>query len=93
MSGTKETKEAVLAVLKLAPILVKQFKDGVQLGDASELYEKIMKNEEVKAAVLAGYDGYNLIPDEVKDLDLGESFDLVITILPEIQKLIEELKS
>lgn len=92
MSGTKETKEAVLAVLKLAPILVKQFKDGVQGSDVVELYAKIMGNEEVKAAILAGYEGYQQVPDEVKDLSLAETIDLVIAILPEIQKLIEELK-
>ena len=33
MAGAKEIKEVLVAVLKVAPVLVKQFKDGVQVQE------------------------------------------------------------
>ena len=92
--GVKETKEALLGLLKILPILLKQFKDGVQVAeDASALYEKIVKNEEIKAAILEAYDGYDKVPEEVKDISILEFFQLVGAVTPEVIKIIEEIKA
>lgn len=90
--GIQETKEGLLAVLALALILTKQFKDGAQVTDASELYEKIFKNEEVKAKMLAAYEGYDKIPEEVKDIDYKEAIELLMVASPEVIKIVEALK-
>lgn len=92
MSGVKETKEVLVAVLKVAPILVKQFKDGVQVQDVAELYAKFMADAELKAAVMAAYDNYKMVGDEVKDLETAEIIELIMAALPEIQKLLQEMK-
>lgn len=92
MSGVKETKEVLVAVLKVAPVLVKQFKDGVQVQDVAELYAKFMADPVLKEAVMKAYEDYKLVGDEVKDLDTAEIIELIMAALPEIQKLLQELK-
>lgn len=93
MSGVKETKEALVAALKIAPILVKQFQDGAQLSDVSELYAKIWADEGMKVAVMAAYEGYDQIPEEVKDLDAAEVVELLSSALPEVLALVKALKA
>lgn len=92
MSGVKETKEVLVAVLKVAPILVKQFKDGAQIEDVAALYAKFMSDADLKAAVMAAYDNYKMVGDEVKDLETAEIIELIMAALPEIQKLLQEMK-
>lgn len=92
MSGVKETKEVLVAVLKVAPVLVKQFKDGVQVQDAAELYMKIMADAVLKEAIMKAYEDYKLVGDEVKDLDTAEVIELLMAALPELQALLAELK-
>jgi hypothetical protein len=92
MSGVKETKEVLVAVFKVAPILVKQFKDGVQAQDFAELYMKIMSDAALKDAILKAYENYKLVGEEVKDLDAAEVIELLIAVLPEIKALLSELK-
>lgn len=91
MSGVKETKEVLVAVLKVAPLLVKQFKDGVQVQDVAELYMKIMSDAAMKEAILKAYEDYKLVSDEVKDLDAAEVIELLMAALPELKLLLEEL--
>lgn len=92
--GIKETKEAMIGVLVLATLLSKHLKDGFQLGkDATAIWLEIQSNDELKNQFVAAYEGYNMIDDELKDIDLKESFELVAAAGPEIQKLIEQLRS
>lgn len=92
MAGAKEIKEVLVAVLKVAPVLVKQFKDGVQVQDAAELYMKIMADAVLKEAIMKAYEDYNLVGDEAKDLDTAEVIELLMAALPELQALLAELK-
>jgi len=92
IQGTKETKELLIALLKVTPILLKQFKDGAQVQDATELYEKIVGNAEMKAVILQAYEGYKLVPGELKDLSVKEGISLASELLPELFKVIDELK-
>lgn len=91
--GVKETKELVVGLLKILTVMVKQFKDGAQASDAAELYENIVKNPEVKAAIMAAYEGYDKVPEEVKDTSVIEFAQLVGASIPELIKLAEEIKS
>lgn len=92
MSGVKETKEVLVAVLKVAPVLVKQFKDGAQVQDVAELYMKITADAVLKEAIMKAYEDYKLVGDEVKDLDTAEVIELLMAALPELQALLAELK-
>lgn len=92
--GVKETKEALVGMLALAVVLTKHFKDGVQVGkDFAAIYAEIVSSPDLKEKLEVAYEGYNLIDDELKDVDLKESFELLSAATPEVLKLIEELRS
>ena len=86
--GIKETKEAILALVVLGKFVADRLKDGAGFDDALALGQKL-SDQEFKAKVLAGVDGIDKIPAEVKDISLVEVFELaklIPDILVEIQK-------
>lgn len=87
--GVKETKEMLVGVFAVATLLVARFKDGVGVDDAAAIYDKLKNDAEFKAVITAAYLGYEQIPGEVKDIDVGEGFELAGHMLPEILKLIK----
>lgn len=90
--GDKEIKEIVVfAMGDLAPLMIKQLKDGVQYADALAFYEAFKNNEEFKAHMMAAYDNWSGAIDEVKDLDLGEGIDIAITAAAQVPKIIAAL--
>ena len=83
----KESREALVAINQLSVLLIKQFKDGIQMADFMELYAKILADPEVKAKMMAAYEGVSKIPAEMKDIDLKEIIELSslqLSFLPEI---------
>ena len=93
MPGIKETTELMVAVNEVALFLVKTFKDGVDVGDFIAIWEKVTKDEEFKKVLEDAYKGYNLIPAEVKDLNLLEVADLVKLEMEYVAKIMDELKN
>lgn len=93
MSEIKETKELLVGVLALSTLLTKHLKDGLQAQkDFLAVYTEIQTNEELKQKLFDAYEGYGKVKDEVKSLDLSGTFGLIQAILPEVMKLIEEIK-
>ena len=90
--GIKETKEAMVGVFTVACLLVERFKDGVGVDDGIAIWDKIKNDEAFKAKIVAAYEGYGLIPSEVKDIDVTEGFELMGAMMPEILKLIKSFK-
>ncbi len=90
--GNKETKEALIGVIALSALLAKKFKDGVQFKDFTEMYSEIKDDPEFVAKMKEAYEGIGAVPDEVRDFDLEETFDLLIDILPEIKNLVGAFK-
>ena len=70
----KETKEFAVAIFAVAALLVERLKDGADLDDVLAVYEKLTKDTEFLAVITAAYEGYKLIPSEIKDIDLEEGF-------------------
>lgn len=85
----KETKELVVGLLKVATVLAESFKDGVQTQDIGVIAAKIQSDESLKAALLAAYNDVELAKEEIKDLDLAKSIELVGAALPEVLALIK----
>jgi urease gamma subunit len=86
--GVKETKEAILALVIIGKFVADKAKDGLDFSDAMALGQKLM-DEAFKAKVMAGVQGMELIPAEMKDLKLAEVFELaqvIPDIIAEIQK-------
>lgn len=93
MTGVKELKEIVVfAVGDLAPLVVKQLKDGVQYTDAVAFYEAFTQNEEFKSHMIAAYENFGGALAEVKDIDLSEGIELGMTAASQVPKILAALK-
>jgi hypothetical protein len=90
--GIKESKEALEGMMELAKCMMMVFKDGVQLADAAELWDKLKNDPEVSAKMMMAYEGYKHIPAEMKDLDLAEGFELAYCAMRHIPEMIEIMK-
>jgi hypothetical protein len=86
--GVKETKEAILALVVLGKFVADRLKDGVDMSDAMALVAKL-SDEAFKAKVMAGVDGLDKVPVEIKDIKLAELFELA-QVVPEILTLINQ---
>jgi len=84
--GTKELKELLVSLKDIAVFAKKVAADKkVSLEDLPALVDLAKNMDEV----LAGFDGLNKIPDEVKDIDEAEAMEL----LGEVLKLVKEVKA
>jgi len=88
MSGVKETKELLVAVLAVAPAIIKAAKDGIQISDAVEVYGKVVGDPVVKDKISAAIENVKLVPEEVKDLNFAEVVEIISAVLPEISAAI-----
>lgn len=88
----KESKEALVGVNEVALYFAKALSDGVQFKDFTEFYEALTKDEAFKSKLAAAWEGRHLVKDELKDLDLKESIELVNAQLEYLPKFIEALR-
>lgn len=93
MAGIKETKEALVGVNEVAVHVVKKFKDGVDVQDFISFYNDFVSDPEFKAKLEAAWNGYQAIPEEVKDLDIGEVVELGAVQLSYVPKFVGALVS
>lgn len=93
MAGIKETKEAVIGVMKLGAVIAAQTKDGAQFEDFGALIKKYNEDAEFKAALDLAYADVGLVPEEIKDLDFAESLELGMAVLKELPVLVESMKA
>jgi hypothetical protein len=91
MAYPKEGVEALTGFLALATVLAEHFKDGVQVEDLGPVLAKL-QSEEVKAKLVAAYNGIELVPSEVKEIELMDVLVVLPSLVPEIMKLMQALK-
>lgn len=78
MADIKETKELLIGVNELSLLLVKNLKDGLQVGkDVAAIFTELLSNDDLKAKLEAAYQGVDKVKGEVKDLTLTEGLELV----------------
>jgi hypothetical protein len=91
MPDVKDVKELLIGVNEVALVLVKQLKDGLDLGDFEAVFAKVTGDAEFRAKLEAAYEGVAKISDELADLDLNEVVDLVGTQVSYVPKYIAAL--
>lgn len=89
--GIKETKEALVAVNEVALHVAVAFKDGVQFADFVSFYEAFKNDADFKAKLEAAWVNHQAIPEELKDLDLGEVVELGAVELSYVPKFVSAL--
>lgn len=77
--GIKELKEALLGVNELTLFIISRLQDGFQADDVLALFQKLISDEdpELKLAVTKAIEGYDKMPAEVRDIDVGEGLELL----------------
>lgn len=85
MTDVKESKELLVALVKLGKLAAKQFGDGVDLSDAVAIV-KALADEDFRKAIVDGFSGLQDVPAELKDVDAAEAIALIGVLYAEIQK-------
>jgi hypothetical protein len=81
----KETKEAVVGLVKLGVVLADLAKDGIDWADGAALASKIVSDEAFRSALMAAAVGVSSIPAEIKDIKLEEALELVMAVIAELK--------
>ncbi len=84
--GVKETKEVLIALLKISGLLFEQLKDGFQMEDLPVILSKMGYSPEVRLAM----EGLRHVPEEVKDLDMAEGFELAMVVMEELPNVLKK---
>ena len=85
--GIQETKEALICVNRLTLLLLKHFKDGMQMNDALSIAKEMLENEELRNTLSQAVEGCSKIPSEIKDISGAEGLELAkaqIDMIPAI---------
>ena len=84
-TGVVESKELLVALVRLGKLAAKQLGDGVDLSDAVAV-AKALADEEFRKALVEGFSGLSSVPEELKDIDAGEAVQLVGVLYAELIK-------
>lgn len=85
MTDVKESKELLVALVKLGKLAAKQLGDGVDLSDAVAI-AKALADEDFRKALVDGFSGLQSVPAELKDIDAAEAIAMMGVLYAEIQK-------
>ena len=85
MTDVKETKELLVAMVRVGKFVMKQAADGIDLSDGVALV-KALADEDFRKDVFAGGAGIDQIPAELKDLSASEALELFDVILEQLKK-------
>jgi len=84
--GIKETKEALIACIKVGKLVMKQLNDGAQASDALEVAKQLLTNPTLRDSIVTAVAGSTEIVLEVKDLQLEEALELIESLVVEFTK-------
>jgi len=90
--GTKETKEALVALLAISKFVASRMKDGVGADDGFALIQKLTTDTAFKALIDKAVENYKLIPAEVKDLSFAEALELLAEGAVGVKDIVSELR-
>ena len=90
--GIKETREVIHAFNELVIFLLGRFKDGIQFEDFTAFYAEIISDPDAKDLMLRAFTNYDLIPAEVKDIDVYEACTLLSDQIAYIPRIVDALK-
>ncbi len=77
MTDVQQTKQALVAVIKLGKAVADLAKDGLDLGDAVALGSKLVSDEKFRDLLVEGVKGVGEIPAEIKDIAASEALELL----------------
>jgi len=91
--GIKETSEVIKAILVVGVFMIERFRDGVDWSDAIAIGSKIAMDDQFRKVITDAIEGSDQLGIEIKDLKADELGVIIAEFLPEILKLLSEMKS
>jgi hypothetical protein len=77
MTDVQQTKQALVALIKLGKTVADLAKDGLDLSDAVALGSKLVSDEKFRDLLVEGVKGAGEIPAEIKDIAASEALELL----------------
>lgn len=90
--NVKELQELVDGLMALSIKLAKHLKDGFQWHDIPNFMAEFKNDPEFSAYMSKAFSGVSKVPEEIKTMSLNDGVTLSVSVLPWVQKLINELK-
>lgn len=85
MTDVLETKQLLVALVRLGKLTAKQLGDGLDISDAIAVV-KALSDEEFRKCLVEGFSGLQSVPEELKDIDAGEAIALIGLLYAELRK-------
>ena len=85
--GIQETLEVLQAVNELSLVLVRNFKDGVQVSDAVTIVTQLLSDDAFKAKLGKAFENVSKVPAEIAEFgldDAGVLFSEEIAFVPRV---------
>jgi len=82
----KESKEVIVALVKLYKEVALLAKDGLQPKDGLDLIVAIATHASLRDALLEAVKGSSLVPGEWSEINIAEIAELVQAIIDEMKK-------
>lgn len=86
MANTVETKEALIALIRLGKFIASQAKDGFQVGDGLALAQLLITSEAFRDVIVDGFLGAAQIPAELKEISFEDGMELAMTMISELKR-------
>jgi antitoxin component HigA of HigAB toxin-antitoxin module len=91
--GIQETLEVVQALNEVALVLARNFKDGVQVGDAVSIVTQLLSDDEFKAKLSKAFENVSKVPAEIAEFGLDDAAVLFTEEIAFVPKLIAAFKA
>jgi hypothetical protein len=89
---TKETKEALIAIIGITEFLVERLSDGVRFDDVLAIYSKLTSDDVFMKKIKNGFEGIDKVTKELKELSTEEIAILGYEIAPQMIAILAKLK-
>jgi ketosteroid isomerase-like protein len=92
MDGTKDTKEAMQAILALADFLIERLGDGAGVDDLVAVWSKLTSDDVFMKKIKSGWEGKENISKELTGITTAEITTLGYDLAPDIIAILLKLK-
>jgi hypothetical protein len=86
--GIKNIQEVRMAGEKVAILLIKKLKDGIQVQDGIDIVGQILMDQELRSAIESAAADIGEVPKEFEDLDVAEFVQLAKDSADSIERIV-----
>jgi hypothetical protein len=91
--STKETKEALKAIIAIVAFLGERLKDGIGYDDLLAVFSKLAADDVFMKKIKQGYEDLDKVSAELKNLNTESITALGLEVAPDIVDLLLKLKA